>query len=160
MFKFFNKLFGKKTDTRISIIDGKLEVDFDKVFDLVRNSDLKDSIPNFEKMSDKELSYFLLLTLSTKWIAENGAHPLMMETHFIDDEGGISYSRAWNDAFVKRAGRFDFDGVPSTDADLIDFYMNYVYGVKLMEQLQSEMENEPVSAAHPELADPNHRFKT
>jgi len=52
-----------------------------------------------------------------------------------------------------------FDVLPSTQEEIADVYMNYVYGIRLMEELEALEDADPASIAHPELSDPKNSFK-
>jgi len=124
--------------------------------DFIRNSDYG---LNPMEHSDAELAHLFVYQYCQRWLAENLSKPMFVESHGFPTHGEIRYDRAWNPAFINSVKQLPFEVLPSTEEELVDMYMNYVYGVRLMEELEAAAEAQPQSIAHPQLSDPNNTLK-
>lgn len=124
--------------------------------DFLRNSDYEIDVKDY---SDQELAHLFVYTYCQRWIVENLKRPIFIETHSFPSHGEIRYDRAWNPGFVGSVTNLGFDTLPSTEEELADMYMNYVYGTRLMEELEAAAEAEATSVAHPQLTDPSNKFQ-
>ena len=124
--------------------------------DFLRGNEIKLDVADY---SDQELAHMYVYQYCQKWLAANLKKPMFVETHGFPTHGEIRYDRAWNAAFVGTVTTMGFDVLPATEEELVDMYMNYVYGTRMMEELEAMEAANPASVAHPELSDPNNRFK-
>jgi hypothetical protein len=124
--------------------------------DFLRNSQYKLDVADY---SDTEVAHLFMYNYCQKWLADNLAKPIFVETHGFPIHGEIRYDRVWNSAFIGTVTQMGFDVLPSTEEELVDMYMNYIYGTRLIEEMEAIEAANPQSVAHPELTDPNNRLK-
>lgn len=109
--------------------------------------------------SDQELAYSFLHQHCQAWLSENAKKPMFIETHTFPVHGEIKYDRTWNQPFVGAVTNLGFDVLPPTEDELMEMYMNYIYGTRLMEEMEAMEAANPQSVAHPELTNPDNRLK-
>lgn len=162
MFKFFAKKKQEEASPlTFSVVkneEGEYVVQFtftDQFREFLRNSDVDLDLAN---LSDEELAHTFLYQHCQDWLSDNAKKAFFTESHsFVD--GRIKYDRVWNKPFITAVQAMDFEGVPQSEPEVAELYMNYVYGTRLMEELEAAAEANPVSIAHPQLSDPNNKFK-
>lgn len=127
----------------------------DGFIDFLRNhSDLKVS-----DYSDQELAHTFMYQYCQRWLMENAKSPLFVETHTFMAHGEIKYDRAWNSPFVGSVTNLGFDQLPPSEDELMEMYMNYIYGTRLIEEQEAMEAANPQSISHPELTNPDNKFK-
>ena len=159
------KLFGKKdkgaSPLSFSIIKNEAGEDViaftytEQFREFLRNSE---STLDLANLSDEELAHTFLYEHCQNWLSEHAKKGFFTETHsFVD--GQIRYDRVWNNPFVQELAKLPFEVLPQSEPELVEMYMNYVYGTRMMEEMEAMAEANPVSIAHPQLSDPNNKFK-
>jgi hypothetical protein len=111
------------------------------------------------ELSDQELTHMYMYAYAQTWLVGNLKQPFFVETHNLMNDGTLRYDRAWNQSFVGAVTNIGFDVLPNSEEELMSMYMNYVYGVRMMEDMEATLESEPASTAHPQMSDPNNKFK-
>jgi hypothetical protein len=124
--------------------------------DFLRNSDYEIDPKEY---SDQELAHFFVYQYCQRWIIANMKKPIFIETHMFPGHGEIKYDRVWNSAFIGAVTNLGFDQLPPSEGELAEMYMNYIYGTRLMEEMEAMEAANPTSVAHPELQSPAHTFK-
>jgi hypothetical protein len=160
------KLFGKKPKTESPLNFTIMKNDegedviaftYTELFrEFLRNSESSLDLTN---LSDEELAHTFLYQHCLNWLSEHGKTPFFQEVHTFADATGIRYDRNWNPAFIKAIAKLNFEVMPQSEPELVEMYMNYVYGTRMMEEMEAMAEANPVSIAHPALTDPNNKFK-
>lgn len=154
--KWLTNLFKRKKKNAFTFtIDPSGEVsvseDFEKFRQFVRNN-----YPKVDALSlpDEELKYVFLFALSKTWLADNASKPFFVEERTFESSDNIKYERAWNNIFEQKVSQLGFDVLPSTGEELIEMYLNYLYGTRLIEEAAASQEEDPTSVAHPQLSYP------
>jgi len=109
--------------------------------------------------SDKELAHVFIYQYCQNWLADNLKQPMFVETHTFQAHGEIKYERVWNTAFAESVAKVGFDTLPPTEDEMMEMYMNYIYGTRLMEEMEMAESANPQSVAHPQLTSPENQFK-
>lgn len=162
---WLKNLFGKKKpeaqEEAFKLVidkDGALSISTNRaVFsDYVRNNYPQIDV---KALTDREIEYFFLFILSKTWLADNASKPFFVEEHTFETSDNIKYERAWNSVFEQKVSQLGFDTLPSTGEELIEMYLNYLYGTRLMEEAAAAQDVEPTSVAHPQLTFPGNTLK-
>ncbi len=122
----------------------------------VRNSDLGIDVTS---LSDDEIAFMLMHKYSLEWLTENFKRPLYVETHSFSEDTTIKYERAWNKTFIQRVAGLNLGPLPESEDELAEMYMNYIYASRLMEEEEIRANTDPISVAHPSLANPNNQIR-
>ena len=178
MFNWLSNLFGKKKEEvatpspnllTFSIVKTDNETDnpeHDHVIGLTLankegfiNFLRNNSSLNIVQNTDQELAHLFLYQYCQNWLSENLKTPMFVETHEFKEHGEIKYERVWNTAFANAVAKVGFDTLPPSEEEMMEMYMNYVYGTRLMEEMEAAEAAMPQSVAHPQLTNPDNKFK-
>lgn len=163
---FFKTFFGKKESEEAildfsvreqegqQIIATTCSKNTEKLKDFIRNNTNIDL-----SLSDEELVYTFIFEHALSWLSEHGKKSMLIEHHTFEAGLDIKYVRNWNDAFLAKIKQLGFDKLPDSEEEIIEGYMNYIYGTRLLEEQEAAQEAEPVSDAHPELSNPSNKLK-
>lgn len=172
MFDFIKKLFTKKPipiDPKIlslTIENTKINEDLfsgfivdiktsDSLINFIRNGEFGIEIANH---SDQELAHLLFFKYCQHWISKNLKSSLFIETHSFLSSQEIKYERIWNQAFITSIANIGFDEPRGNEEALVDSYMSYTHGVRMVEEQEATMNSEAVSPSHPQLSE-SHRLQ-
>jgi len=176
MFAFLKKLFGKKEAAPVvspTVLSFNVDLlkddkgddanfvgihlkDAAGFLNFLRNSDFQ---LDPRLYSDKELAHMFIYQYCQNWLAENLKQPMFTETHTFQAHGEIKYERVWNTAFAESVAKIGFDTLPPSEDEMMEMYMNYIYGTRLMEEMEMAEAAAPQSVAHPQLTSPDNQFK-
>jgi hypothetical protein len=161
--KLFEKIFGiKKIEVlpMLSIsVDESVNIqinDFKNFSQFLHDNDYK---IDTEHLSKDEIVHTFMYVYSQRWITENSKKPIFVETHSFIDHGEIKYDRIWNPEFIKSVSLLPFEDRPQTEEEMVEMYMNYVYGTRLLEELEAKQAAAPTSNNHPSLSNNDNIFK-
>jgi hypothetical protein len=177
VFNFLKNLFGKKevevkpspnlltfsivkTDVDSTLTENEHAVGLsipnkEGFIDFLRNN----SSLNIMTHTDQELAHLYLYQHCQTWLSENLKQPMFVETHAFQAHGEIKYERVWNTAFAESVAKIGFDTLPPSEEEMMEMYMNYIYGTRLMEEMELAEAATPQSIAHPQLTNPDNQFK-
>lgn len=133
----------------VSLKDAPLFLEF------IRNSDYKIDT----SVSDAELAHLFIYSYSQRWLSENAKNPIFIETHSFPEHSEIKYDRTWNSAFIGAVTKLGFEQLPQSEDEMIEMYMNYIYGTRMMDEMAAMEAANPQSIAHPSLSNPDNNFK-